>query len=241
MTQSGGGIFWLRPSRIGRWAWRLCGVLRTSSVPLLCRIGLMQGLVTASGLTAAWPEVRHWVWLPVLELGLGLVGWLWPSLLVTPWYRDLQHGAHTGYRWSVLGLGLLTLQRWVNLGPAGLLLGVVCQRDDSRVELERRVGADWRTTYQVRLVGEFAFHVTPRDEFEKRMLILDLRRLRTPGREHRAWGLVTQEALARVFGVTQEEISRWQTYVRMGQWAQWLSLADKGFLTDDLRQQIVGR
>ena len=66
--------------------------------------------------------------------------------------------------------------------------------------------------------------VTPRDEFEKRLMILDLRQLRTPGRETSPWGLVRQEALAQVFGVTQEEISRWQTYVREGQWAQLLSL-----------------
>jgi hypothetical protein len=49
---------------------------------------------------------------------------------------------------------------------------------------------------------------------------------------------VRQEALAQVFGVTQEEISRWQRYVREGQWAQ-LSLQEKSLLTDDLRQQIV--
>ena len=52
-------------------------------------------------------------------------------------------------------------------------------------------------------------------------------------------GIVRQEALAQVFGVTQEEISRWQRYVREGQWAQLLSLQEKSLLTDDLRQQIV--
>ena len=42
-----------------------------------------------------------------------------------------------------------------------------------------------------------------------------------------------------MFGVTQEEISRWQRYVREGQWAQLLSLQGKSLLTDDVRQQIV--
>jgi hypothetical protein len=56
------GLFWLRPSRIGRWVGRLCGVLRTSSVPLLGRMGLLQILITGSGLTTLWPECRYWVW-----------------------------------------------------------------------------------------------------------------------------------------------------------------------------------
>ena len=81
--------------------------------------------------------------------------------------------------------------------------------------------------------------MTPRDEFEKRLFILTLRRLRTPGREGSPWGIVRQEDLAQVFDVFQEHISRWQTYVREGQWAQLLSVSDKSLLTDDLRQQIV--
>jgi transposase-like protein len=66
-----------------------------------------------------------------------------------------------------------------------------------------------------------------------------LRRLRTPGRVGSLWGIVRQEDLAQVFDVFQEHISRWQTYVREGQWAQLLSVSDKSLLTDDLRQQIV--
>jgi len=66
-----------------------------------------------------------------------------------------------------------------------------------------------------------------------------LRRLRTPGREGSPWGIVRQEDLAQVFDVFQEHISRWQTYMREGQWAQLLSVSDKSLLTDDLRQQIV--
>jgi len=233
------GLFWLRPSRIGRWVGRLCGVLRTSSVPLLGRMGLLQILITGSGLTTLWPECRYWVWLPVLEWGLGLGGWLWPAWLVQPWYRDWQHLVRLGYRWSVLGLGLLTLHQWVNLGPAGMFLGVVCARDGSRVEVARTVDPAGQAAYRVRMAGEFVFQVTPRDEFEKRMLMLDWRRLRTPGHAQSAWGLVTQEALARVFEVTQEEISRWQKYARAGQWAHLLSQQDKSLLTEEVRQRIV--
>jgi transposase-like protein len=116
---------------------------------------------------------------------------------------------------------------------------IACEWDDSRVELESVPGPDGQTLYRARLRGEFVIEVAPRDEFEKRLMILELRQVRTPGRETSAWGLVRQEALARVFGETQEEISRWQRYVREGQWAQLLSLHEKSLLTDDLRQQIV--
>jgi hypothetical protein len=116
---------------------------------------------------------------------------------------------------------------------------VVCERDGSRVELEAVLGPEGRTIYRARLSGAFVIEGTPRDEFEKRLLILTLRQLRTPGREGSSWGIVRQEDLAQVFDVFQEHISRWQTYVREGQWAQLLSVSDKSLLTDDLRQQIV--
>jgi len=148
----------------------------------------------------------------------------------------------TSGQWSVLGLGVMLAQHWLNLGPTGLLVGsvVACERDGSRVEMEAVADADGHPTYRVRLRGEFTFAVTPRDPFEKRLVLLWLRLLRTPGREPSPWGIVTQEALAVVFGVNQEEISRWQKYLREGHWAQLLSVSDKSLLTDDLRQQIVG-
>jgi transposase-like protein len=235
------GIFWLRPSRLGRWVWRLCRLLRASSGVLLCRVGLLQVLLTGSGLTTDFPALQHLVWVPVADWGVRLGGWLWPHWLTHPWYRGLQTLTQALYRWCVLGVGLGLVQRWLRLGPAGLLLGrvVTCERDGSRVELERVEGAAGETTYRVRLCGEFVFVVTPRDSFQKRLILLWLRLLRTPGRETSPWGLVRQEVLGQVFGVKQEEISRWQQYWQEGRWAQLLSLQDKSLLTDELRQQIV--
>lgn len=233
--------FWLPPSRVGRWLWRLALVVHASSGPLIVRMFLLSSLVVASRLTPHWPWLWHLLWLPVADWGLSLAGWLWPKLLLYPDYQNLRALIRCAYQWSVVGLCLVVAQRWLVLGPAGAVLGrvVVCERDGSRVELEALPGPQGQTTYRVRLMGEFTFEVTPRDAFEKRLLILDLRRLRTPGREHSAWGVVSQEDLASVFGVTQEEISRWQKYVRTGQWAQLLSVQTKALLTADLRQQIV--
>ena len=240
--RSSGGWSW-PPSRVGRWVWRLSRVLRASSLGLACRVGLLASVIAGSGLTVHTPSVWHLLWLPMSEWALGVLGWMWPRLLVHPTYQDLRGLLHRAYQWSVLGLGVLVVQRWLNVGLSSAALGVgslvVCKCDESRVELESRSGSDGQTTYRVHLVGEFVYEVTPRDEFEKRLVILDLRRLRTPGRENSPWGIVRQEDLAKVFDVFQERISQWQRYVREGQWAQLLSVSDKSLLTDDLCQQIV--
>jgi transposase-like protein len=235
-----GGWAW-PPSRVGRWVWRLSRVVQGSSVCVGCRVGLLASLIAGSGLTVDCPAAWHLIWLPVGEWVLGVVGCMCLRPPVSQTYQDLRGLLHRAYQWSVLGLGVLVVHRWLNVGLRGVALGslVVCQRDESRVEVESRPGPAGTTTYHVHLVGEFAYDVTPRDEFEKRLVILDLRRLRTPGRETSPWGVVRQEDLAKVFDVFQERISQWQTYVREGYWAQLLSVSDKSLLTDDLRQQIV--
>jgi hypothetical protein len=198
--------------------------------------------VAASGRAADRPGLGQVVWLPVVEWVLGVLGWAWPWLGRTPRYQDLRTLVHAAYLVSVAGLGLAVTLRWVCQRPAGWLLGrVVCQRDGSQVELEAVPGLEGRTTSRARLSGEFVIEATPHDEFEKRWFILTLRHAsrRTPGRERSSWGLVRQEDLAQVLGVTPEEISRGQRYVRAGQWAQVLSLQEKSLLTDDVRQQIV--
>jgi transposase-like protein len=204
-------------------------------------VGLLAGLIAGSGLAVECPGAWHLLWLPVGDWVLGVIGCMCVRQPVSQTYQDLRGLLHRAYQGSVLGLGALAVQRGLNMGSSSAVLGslVVCQRDESRVELESRLGLDGTTTYRVHLVGEFVYEVTPRDEFEKRMVILDLRRLRTPGREESPWGIVRQEDLAQVFDVFQEHISRWQAYVREGQWAQLLSVSDKSLLTDDLRQHIV--
>lgn len=55
------GWFWQRPSRVGRWVWRLGQVAWAAHVCLACRVGLMASLVAASGLTAHTPAAWYWV------------------------------------------------------------------------------------------------------------------------------------------------------------------------------------
>ena len=132
------GWLWQRPSRVGRWVWRLGQVVWAGRVCLACRVGLMASLVAASGLTAYTPAAWHWVWLPVVDWALGVVGWLRPAWRTCSGYQALRRSTHQAYQWSVAWLGVIAVQRGVTVGPAGVLLGTViqCQWDDSRVEFE---------------------------------------------------------------------------------------------------------
>jgi transposase-like protein len=241
LPESSAGWRRWRPSRLGCWVWRTCRILQASSVRLVCRVGLVGVLLEGSGLSqhswGAWLLVG---W-PLLEWGLSVMGRVWPKLLSQAWYREGLRDAHQMYWWSVLGLMVLTAQHSLTGSAASWVMGgvVSCERDGSRVELERVEEDEDQITYRVRLEGEFEYTVRPRDEFETRLLILDLRRLRTGGRGQRGWGVVSQEVLGQVFGVYQERISQWEGYVRAGQWAKLLSLSPKSLLTEEVRQQII--
>jgi transposase-like protein len=241
VAECSGGWPRLRPSWLGRWAWRAGRIIQGSSLRLVCRVGLVMLLVEASGVSRQSPGAWGLAGLPVLEWGLSVSGLLWPKLLRQAWYREGVQDVHQMYWWSVVGLLLLTVQHGGSASPMGLAVGcvVTCERDGSQVELEAVDGPAGLTTYRIRLVGTFEQEVTPRDDFEKRLLILELERLRTGGRGARGWGIVGQETLAEFFGVYQEHLCRWKGYVRDGQWAKLLSLSPQSLLTEEVRQQIV--
>jgi hypothetical protein len=117
-----GGWAW-RPSRVGRWVWRLLGVIQASHVCLVCRVGLLGSLIAGSGLTVHCPAAWHLIWLPVGDWALGVIGCLCPRLPVSQTYQDLRELLHRAYQWSVLGLGLLTVQRWLKVELSGAVLG----------------------------------------------------------------------------------------------------------------------
>ena len=100
--------------------------------------------------------------------------------------------------------------------------------------------------WQVWFGEAFYLMVKEGDPFELRQAILLLRGLEaaTPRRGSRATRdgrrpLIPQQALARAFGVSQPEISRWESYQQQGDWANLLSLHSSEVLTTELRAQIV--
>ena len=228
----------LRPRYWGcRWGWAARTVWR-SRWHLLARCGLILALIEASSPRAAGPWIRVLACLPLLDgmLNGGLcLGWRSRS------YQAVQRGVRGAYQISVWGLLLLTGLRFARgtWGMALLGTAVVCERDGSRVELEQQRTAADQPAYRVHLQGEFVLELRSPDPFAQRMFMLFLRQLRTPGREQSSWGIVRQEALAQVFGVKQEHISRWQGYLRKGEWARLLSMAESSWLNEDRCREIV--
>jgi hypothetical protein len=106
----------------------------------------------------------------------------------------------------------------------------------------KRVSDGW----QVWFGDLFYLPVQQGDVFQLRQTILLLRRLEgaRPRRGSRATRdgrrpLIAQQALARVFEVTQPEISRWERYAQEQDWANLLSLHSAEVMTAELRQQII--
>ena len=106
----------------------------------------------------------------------------------------------------------------------------------------KRVSDGW----QVWFGDLFYLPVQEGDVFQLRQTILLLRQLEgaEPRQGSRATRdgrrpLIAQQALARVFEVTQPEISRWEHYAQEQDWANLLSLHTTEVLTTALRQQII--
>ena len=228
----------LRPRPRGcRWGWA-ARMLWRRRWQLVARWGLLLTLLEASGAGEAAPWTRMLAWLPLLDgiLNSGqCLGWR------SRGYRAVQQGVRGAYQISV---GVLLLGTGLRLAHATwrmALLGgvVVCERDGSRVELEQRRTAADQPMYRVHLQGEFVLELRSPDPFAQRLFMLFLRHLRTPGREQSSWGIVRQEALAQVFEVKQEHISRWQGYFRKGEWARLLSRAESSWLNEDRCRDVV--
>ena len=228
----------LRPRYWGcRWGWA-ARMLWNSRWHLLARCGLLCMLVSVSGAR----ERIAWVdWLAGLPLLDGLLhsgtclGWR------SPGYQRVQRGVRWAYQASVWSLVGLTVLRWARTPGGAALLGLVevCERAGSRVELEPGRTADDQPAFRARLRGEFVLELTTQDPIAQRLFMLFLRQLRTPGRESSPWSIVRQKALARVFEVKQEHLSRWQGYLRERRWGALLSQHESSWLSEDRCRDVV--
>jgi hypothetical protein len=100
--------------------------------------------------------------------------------------------------------------------------------------------------YHVEMEGHFTLTLPADDPFRRRLLVLFLGLLEDPrekrsGRRTRAGRTpgVRQEYLAKVLGITQPEISRWQRYWQNADWRRLLSQKTPEVLTLELQQQII--
>ena len=231
-------------------------------VRALARSELLAALSLARlGLGVGRFRVLDWAWLlPWAEWVLD--GWLvvWPWLGRQPEMRVLRWTV-ARLRWaSMLISSVQVSAHWLAPnagGPSGprVLAGIgflsqeIVWQTESEREAEprswiavKRVSDGW----QVWVGNLFYLPVQEGDVFQLRQTILLLRRLEgaQPRQGSRATRdgrrpLIAQQALARVFEVTQPEISRWERYEQEQDWANLLSLHTTEVLTTELRQQIL--
>jgi DNA-directed RNA polymerase subunit RPC12/RpoP len=217
----------------------------------LVRIGVGCGRLSA----------LDWAWvLPWGEWVLEGVSVVWPWLGRQAEMRMLRW-AVAWLRWASMLIGSAqVIARWLapneglESGP-GVLAGIgflseeiVWQTESEGQEAPRawiavkRVSDGWEVWFG----NQYYLPVQEGDVFQLRQAILVLRRLegaqlRRGSRATRDGRrpLIAQQALARVFGVNQPEISRWERYEQEQDWANLLSLHSTEVLTAELRRQII--
>jgi hypothetical protein len=217
----------------------------------LLRIGWVQGRLS----------VLDWAWLlPWGEWMLEGLSVVWPWLGRQPEMRVLRWAVER-LRWAsllVCGAQMSAHWRTLNERPGfeqGMLAGIgflseeiVWQTESEGDEVPslwiavKRVLDGW----QVWIGDQFYLPVQEENVFQQRQAILLLRRLESaqPRCGSRATRdgrrpLLAQQALARVFEVTQPEISRWERYEQEQDWANLLSLHSSEVLTAEVRRQII--
>lgn len=217
-----GGLWWLSSGLLPSWVVVLPGLE-----------WLLEGLRVAWPWLGQQPEMRGIGWvLGQMRYGSLL---LLSADVAGQWLR-CSGSAVDGERmdWSRAEVG--------RMGPlAGCVLSAASEGEEpGQIEV---VEVDGR--YEVRL-GEWRLRVKQADQFQVRLVILFLRLLEGPAarRGSRATRdgrrpVVRQAQLARWFGISQPNISRWEKYWLAEDWANLLSLKSAEVLTTDLRAQIV--
>ena len=220
--------WWLPPATAvcGRWrwcrvrcrrGWRFPGWRWLALLPrLLVRCALLALLLQASG----WAQATSLSWVVLLvpvgqTLVLGLV-------LTTPyhWARRAAHNLRCLYQGMLLVLLLSTLSQFLRHplnAPTGrfLPLALVTWRTPPAEETEIVITTLAPRHYQVTLHGTFTLDWQARDDFERRMLILFLRKLQRPGASR---SFLTQHQTAEAFGTSAPRISCWEKDVRQHGW-----------------------
>ncbi|MGD9148384.1 MAG: hypothetical protein PVI80_22665, partial [Anaerolineae bacterium] len=198
---------------------RRFGFLRRWGLSLLCRLGLIAGLLLWSG----WPQRQFLSWallsLPLVDAVLFLLPLYRPDVLKKRTYLLLARGVHEVYRLALVvlfgqGVSLHACGESRTLDRLGcpLLMGG-CMKVADGARAGGGILADG--TWWLEMEGRFIFTWKPQNFFEERILLVLLRQIRTPQSTAKR-PLLRQEWLAEWFGTHQELISRWQRYVRQG-------------------------
>ena len=217
-------------------------------------------LVTLSGFLSVVEggdglPMRWWAFcllaLPVVRWSVAVSGVAWPWWGRSELCRGLRWGLYRLYQLTVLFLAGASLyhlgQAIRSLPPSSSSAGGGLPLAFGGVVREAK---GWKASYtiaedgtiEVTLEGPngdyWFIHYQPVDEFDRRMFLLFLRHIWTP-EDTPARPFLRQEWLAEWFETHQELISRWQSYLRAGDWQRLMSRRHGPLLTLDQIQQIV--
>jgi hypothetical protein len=209
-------------------------VVKRRMLVLLCRVGLMSVLLVWSGWVRHWPRSWWLLSLPLVDALLSILSLYCPQVLKVRAYPYVVRGIHRLYSLTV-GILLLT---WLLAQERGNVAweigGCVQAADGAWANGEIEEDGTWR----LEMEGHFILRWKPRNEFEKRILLVLFRQIRTlestPKRQ-----FLRQEWLAKWFRTHQELISRWQRYVREGGLEKLQGEHEGWVLTPELRQAIL--
>ncbi len=238
------------PGGSGCASWQVLGCyLLQSWPPVALRSLLLWGLWEWSGRWGpAWLRLVPWVLWLWRGFGVG-----WPELRQWVLWQGIGAGVWQGQRWLLVGYLALAAGGWraetvalsclVVTGGAG---AVISTDDDDRSAPWVQVARQADGSYRAELGGHFTLTVAGDQPFRMRLLVLFLSLLDVPGAERGSrrtrdgrTPFVRQVQLAQWFGVPQPDISRWERYWLVGDWANLLSRTSALVLTNDLVERIV--
>ena len=188
--------------------------------------------------------------LPVVGWGFGGIGTRFLWLKRQPEWRFVDGVLTHGYRGLLLCCVVQCTGELLEAFRDGVPIGVVglgCLRSgengsSNRVDVRQDAAGDFQAT----LTGHFTLRVTGDCVFRVRLLYLFLRLLEVPGETRKSrrtrdgrTPFVRQQALAKVFGICQPDLSRIEGYWLDGDWPNLLSLQTPLVLTQEVLHRIV--
>jgi len=201
---------------------------------MLCRMGLMGVLLVWSG----WGQRRPRSWfllsLPLTDGLLSILPLYCPQVLRVRAYPLLARGMHHLYG---LTLGVLLVTGWSAPGRRDTVWaigGCVRAADGAWACGDTEEDGTWR----LEMEGHIIIRWKPRNEFEKRVLLMLFRQVRTPQSTPKR-SFLRQEWLAEWFETYQEWISRWQRYVDQGGLEKLKGEHEGWVLTPEMRHGIL--
>ena len=209
-------------------------IVKRRGLVMLCRMGLMSVLLVWSGWGQHWPRSWFLLSLPLTDALLSIVPLYWPRVLKVRAYPVLVCGVHRLYGLT-LGILLLTGLSARGRGNAAWAIGGCAQAADGAWAYgEIEEDGTWR----LEMEGHIIIRWQPRNEFEKRILLVLFRQARTPESTPKR-SFLRQEWLAGWFRTHQELISRWQRYVREGGLVKLQGEHEGWVLTPKMRRAIL--